>query len=89
MNNIKVQREILLETNNNIDIGITGNFDNHALYNKIYDEFIANGGTEKEAERARSLIGDIYATKERTSNTGKTYEKHYSDYYDAEYASKD
>ena len=76
MNNMKVQREIT--ANGGPDIGMPGDPANHATYNAAYNQYLKDGN----AAAARSAIGTIFGTGEKTSTTGQTYSDYYGDWYD-------
>ena len=76
LNNIKVQREII--ANGGPNIGIAGNSANHANYNKIYDQYLA----DKNTPAARSAIGSVFGAGETTSTTGQPYADYYGGWYD-------
>ena len=76
MKNIQAQREIM--ANGGPDIGLAGNPANHAAYNTAYDQYLLDGN----AAAARSAIGGVFATGEKTSNTGQTYQDYYGGWYD-------
>ncbi len=82
MNNIKVQREIL--ANGGQDIDIAGNSTNHATYNKAYDQFLKDGN----AEAARQAIGAQFGKGEITSNTHQPYAEYYGSAYEKSFPSK-
>jgi hypothetical protein len=85
VNNIKVQREILAATGGKTDIGIAGNSANHKGYNDAYDQYQKDGN----AAAANQKIGNVFGKGEHASTTGKPlYEKHYGDWYDANYPPK-
>ncbi|MFE8100761.1 hypothetical protein RBA71_04570 [Brenneria goodwinii] len=83
LNNIKVQREII--ANQGEDIGIAGNFINHAKYNDIYNSMKKGDIIDSEA---RKKIGRIFGRGEQTSNTGQYYEDYYGGWYDKNYPKK-
>jgi len=82
MKNIQIQREILVNTQGKIDIGINGAATNHAAYNAAYDQFLLDG----DADKARKTIGEVFGEKETTSSkaTGKIvpYRDYYGEFYD-------
>jgi len=82
MKNIQVQREIM--ANGGPNIGLVGNPANHTVYNAAYNQYLLDGN----AAAARSAIGGVYATGEKTSNTGQTYQDYYGDLYDQNYGNK-
>ncbi len=83
LKNIEVRREIL--SNGGEDIGVAGNYENTASYNRVYDELQSGAKTKVQAEES---IGRIFGKGEVTSNTGQTYEDYYGGWYDKNFPAK-
>ena len=77
MKSIQVQREIM--ENGGPDIGLPCHPDNHATYNEIYDQYLADGNMAV----ACLAIGDIFAKYEAPPiSPNQTYEDYFNSYYD-------
>ncbi len=84
MNNIKVQREIIKNDKDKIDIGIAGNAANHKKYNDAYDAYLK----DKDEDKARKEIGSLYGDGEKNSIDGKNYKDYYGEDFDKKYSKK-
>jgi hypothetical protein len=86
MNNIKIQREVIKNTEpNRVDIEIAGRIganSNSPKYNEAYDQFLRDGDEAK----ARARIGNIFAEGEKPSNSpARNYKEYYGNSYSNNY----
>ncbi len=82
LSNIEARNEIL--ENGGPDIGIAGNPDNHAAYQKSYDDY-KDSDEALARDKARAEIGDIFADGEEAGDTGQTYREYYGEWYEDKY----
>lgn len=79
LSNIEARNEIA--ANGGPDIGISGNSDNHADYQRSYEDYQRTG----DREAAREEIGGTFLDGETTSTTNESYRDFYERQYGAHY----